>query len=101
MVFTGIVSSPRANISLQKALELANVYLENAINATDSELTLVFCHDTEVTLSQAKRIVNNNSDDKTLREGIATAYVNLGQLLHTRGHFREAQASYKKAERMG
>jgi len=100
MVFNGIVSSPRANLSPQKSLELAKVYLENATKATDSELTLVFCYDTEVSLSQAKRVVNN-SDDKNVREGIVTAYIDLGKLLHTRGHFREAQASYKKAERMG
>jgi hypothetical protein len=101
MVLNGIVSSPRANISPQKSLELANVYLENATKATDSELTLVLCHDTEVSLSQAKRVVANNSDDKTVREGIVSAYISLGKLLHTRGHFREAQASYKKAEKMG
>ena len=35
MVFGGIVSSPRGSLSPQKALELANVYLETAFNAND------------------------------------------------------------------
>ncbi|KAK3807633.1 MAG: hypothetical protein J3Q66DRAFT_374382 [Benniella sp.] len=100
MVFGGIVSSPRGNLTSQQSLELANVYLENATRATDPNIALVLCHDTEVSLSQAKRTVNH-SDGKSVREGIATAYIDLGKLLRSRGHHREAQASYKKAGKLG
>lgn len=100
MVFGGIVSSPRGNLTSQQSLELANLYLENAMRATDTNIALVLCHDTEVSLSQAKRI-GNHSNDKSVREGITTAYIGLGKLLHNRGHHLEAQASYKKAEKLG
>jgi hypothetical protein len=100
MVFGGIVSSPRGNLTSQQSLELANVYLENATRTTDPNIALVLCHDTEISLSQAKRMANH-SDKKTVREGIATAYIDLGKLLYNRGHHREAQASYKKAEKLG
>ncbi|KAK3807666.1 MAG: WD40-repeat-containing domain protein [Benniella sp.] len=36
-----------------------------------------------------------------MREGIAHAYISLGQVLNSRGHESEAKASYKKAEKWG
>ncbi|KAF9346825.1 hypothetical protein BGX34_003589, partial [Mortierella sp. NVP85] len=100
MLFGGIVSSPRGNLTSQQSLELANLYLENATRAADSNIALVLCHDTEVSLSQAKRTARH-SDDTTIREGIVTAYIDLGKLLHNKGRHIEAQASYKKAEKLG
>jgi len=100
MVFGGIVTSPRGNLSLQQSLELANVYLKNASKAQDPDIALVLCHDTEVSLSQVKKGVRH-ADDPFLREGIATAYIDLGRVLDSRGHHNEAQASYKKAEKLG
>lgn len=96
----GIVSSPRENLSPQQSLELAAVYLENASKATDPDITLVLCHDTEVSLSQAEKSINN-IEDPLVREGIATTYIDMGKLLSNLGHQHEAQASYKRAEKLG
>lgn len=100
MVFGGIVSSPRGSLSPQQALKLANVYLENACNVSDLEIALVLCHDAEVSLSQAKKTAKNG-DNRSVLDGIATAYIGLGKLLETRGHGNEAQVSYKKAIKLG
>jgi hypothetical protein len=100
MIFGGIVSSPRASLSPQKALELANIYLETAFNATDSDIALVLCHDTEESLSQARRSVKHDKNP-TVIKGIATAYIGLGKLLESRGHVGGAQESFKKAGKLG
>jgi hypothetical protein len=100
MVFGGIVSSPRAYLSAHQALELANVYLENANNASDADISMVLCHDTEVSLSQARKAIKH-SENQSLVDGIVTAYTDLGRLLERRGHGTEAQISYKKAEKLG
>ena len=99
MVFTGIVSSPRGSLSSQQTLELANAYLETAFNATDSDIALVLCHDTEVSLSQAKKSAKQDKNP-TATEGVATAYVGLGKLLEQLRHTTGAQASFKKAEKL-
>lgn len=98
MVFGGIVSSPRS-LSSHQALELARVYMENAHSAQDSDIVLVFCHDTEVSLSRARK-ASKHTEDQTLHDRVATAYIDLGNLLHNRGHPSEAKASYKKAEKL-
>jgi hypothetical protein len=100
MVFGSIVSSPRGSLSSQQALELANVYLETAFNTTDSDIALVLCHDTEVSLSQARKSVKYDKSP-TVAKGIATTYIGLGKLLESRGHASSAQASFKKAEKLG
>jgi hypothetical protein len=100
MLFGGIVSSPRGNLTSQQSLELANVYLENATRAIDPNIALVLCHDTEVSLSQAKRTASH-SDGKTVREGIATAYIDLSKLLYNRGHQREAQGAITRPRSWG
>jgi hypothetical protein len=56
MLFSAIISSPRDSLLPEQALELANIYLDNARKATDPYITLVLCHDTEVSLSQAKKV---------------------------------------------
>ncbi|KAF9362177.1 hypothetical protein BGX34_006671 [Mortierella sp. NVP85] len=100
MVFGGIVSSPRASLSGQQALELANLYLENANNTSDNEISLVLCHDTEVSLNQAKKSIKH-SDNPGFVDEIISTYIELGNLLQNRGHEAMAQVSYKKAEKLG
>jgi len=100
MVFGGIVSSPRSTLSPLQALDLARVYLENADQIRDTKISLVLCHDTEISLSQAKRAAKH-ADDPSMKERIADVYIGLGTLLHDRGHHVEAQTSYKKAHKLG
>jgi len=97
---TSIISSTRDILSPTQALELANIYLDNARKATDHCITLALCHDTEVTLSQAVRS-SKRLKAPVVREGIATAYLQLGWLLKSRRLHDEAEAFYKKAEKLG
>ena len=94
MVLWSVISSPRASLSLQQVLDLANVYLENARKAVDPNIAIVLCHDTEVSLSQVKR---KHTNDTNMREDIASIYIELGDFLDTRGRKNEAQAFYKKS----
>src|SRR5690349_12207842 len=99
MVFgSSIISSPRASLSLNQVLDLANVYLENARMAQDPSISLVLCHDTEVTLSHMKRTAKH-SEDKTMKERIAMVYSGLGDLLSHQHHQEEAKAFYKKSDK--
>jgi hypothetical protein len=100
MVLWSIISSPRASLSLQQILDLANMYLENARKAVDPTIALVLCHDTELSLSQVKGAAKNTSD-AYMREGIAALYIELGQFLDTHGRVNEAQAFYKKSIKWG
>ena len=99
-MFSSIVSSPRSSLSPQQALKLANVYLENACNADDIDVALVLCHDTEISLYQAKKAVKRAEDQYVVKE-IAAVYIDLGNLLERQGHPNEAKASYKKAGKLG
>ncbi|KAK3813183.1 MAG: WD40-repeat-containing domain protein [Benniella sp.] len=100
MVFGSIIASPRGNLSLQQTLDLANLYLENASKSKDPDITLVLCHDTEVSLTHVKKAAKVN-DDESMHERIATVYVSLGNLLDSNGHRDEAQAFYKKSGKWG
>jgi len=100
MVFGSVISSPRGSLSLQQVLNLANLYLENACKSTDPNILLVLCHDVEVSLSHAKK-AGKNTENKAMREGIATVYTGLGELLERQGHASEAQAFYKKSVKWG
>lgn len=97
-MFCHIVSSSRGKLTLQQSLELANIYLKHAGKTKDPEIALVLCHDTELSLSQAKK-ASKHRKDQTARKGIANAYLGLGKVLDNQGHHNEAQASYKKAEK--
>ncbi|KAF9348087.1 hypothetical protein BGX34_002675, partial [Mortierella sp. NVP85] len=99
-MFNSIVSSPLEKLSALQALELANVYLENANNAHDPATTLVLCHDTEVSLSQARK-AGKHAENQSVNEGIGLAYISLGILLESRGHTSGAEASYKLARKLG
>jgi hypothetical protein len=100
MVFGSVISSSRGNLSLQQAIHLANVYLESASKSTDLDILLVLCHDAEVSLSQVKKAAKI-TENKAMREGVATVYIRLGDLLGHHGHGNEAQAFYKKSDRFG
>jgi len=101
MVFGSVtISSPLGSLSPQKALELANVYLENAYKATDPDIALVLCHDTEVSLFQAKK-ATKHTKDQIMTEGIATAYIDLSKLLEKHGHGNESRIICKKGEKLG
>ncbi|KAK3819960.1 MAG: hypothetical protein J3Q66DRAFT_164906 [Benniella sp.] len=100
MAFGSIISSPRGSLSLQQVLDLASIYLENARQTQDPNIALVLCHDTEISLSQVKRAAKH-TDDKAMRDGIATIYIKLGDLLDNQGHRDEAQAFYTKSEKWG
>jgi hypothetical protein len=99
MVFGTIIPSPRGNLKLLQLLNLADVYLENAWRSTDPDLFLQSCHDTEVILSQAKSLIKN-TEDRVMRERAANAYAKLADLLRNHGR-KEAQAFYKKLEKLG
>jgi tetratricopeptide (TPR) repeat protein len=99
-MFNSIVSSPRNSLAPQQALKLANVYLESASNIDDIDLALVLCHDTEVSLYQAKKAIKRYEDQFMIKD-IATAYVNLGSFLDRQGRPSEAKASYRKAGKLG
>ncbi|KAK3823221.1 MAG: WD40-repeat-containing domain protein [Benniella sp.] len=100
MMFGKIVESPRGSLSPQKALDLANIYLEAASTTEDPEIALVLCHDTEVSLSEAKKAVRRTGDHSTI-ERIASTYLGLGDLLKKRGFNSQAQVSYKKPKKLG
>jgi len=99
MLFGSIISSPRDILTPIQALELANICLENASKAVDPYISLILCHDTEVSLSQAAR-GSKRFEVQGIHEGIAAAYDGLGKLLDNRGRRSEAQACYKKAEKL-
>lgn len=100
MVLSSIVSSPLGILSPQQALRLANVYLENACNINDTNIALVLCNDTEISLSQAKKAVRRAEDQYVVKE-IAAAYIDLGNFLERNGYANEAKLSYKKAGKLG
>jgi len=97
MVSSSIISSSRGNLSLQKTLDLANLFLENANKSTDLDIILVLCHETRTSLSQAKKM----DKTKSMNGRIATIYGGLSDLLDNRGH-RDAAAEFrKKAWKLG
>jgi hypothetical protein len=100
MLFGAVISSPRDTLSPTQTLELANIYLDNAHKVTDPYLTLVLCHDTELALSQAKKI-SKRFKVQVIRKGIAKAYDNLARLLDSHDYPDEAQSFFKKADELG
>ncbi|KAI8348104.1 hypothetical protein B0O80DRAFT_429814 [Mortierella sp. GBAus27b] len=100
MLFNSVISSPRGDLSPKQLLELANIYLEHASRIHDSGVALVLCHDTEVTLSQAKKAARH-TEDQILRLEIASTYIELGRLLESQGHRDTAHVFFKKSEKWG
>jgi hypothetical protein len=100
MVFGHIIPSPRGTLSVQQSLHLANFFLDGAGKTQDRDIALALCHETETTLFQAKKSAKR-SDDQTVLQKVAVAYIELGRVLDSHEHRSEAQAIYKKAEKMG
>ncbi|KAG0348636.1 hypothetical protein BGZ54_004563, partial [Gamsiella multidivaricata] len=96
-----------STLSPQKELEVANILLEIARNTNDTGISLQFCSDAEAALSRMKRATKKtlaspqSGVDQTLRDGIASAYLEHGKLLNNLGHSEMAQTSYKKAAKWG
>ncbi|KAK3810142.1 MAG: WD40-repeat-containing domain protein [Benniella sp.] len=107
MVFGSVVPSHLSALSLKQALELSNLYLENAYRTKDQDIVLVLCHEVEAALSQAKsasKKLHTQSGDaqyQAMRDGVATAYVDLNKLLERQGHPDVALAIMKKAVKWG
>ncbi|KAK3810112.1 MAG: hypothetical protein J3Q66DRAFT_443674, partial [Benniella sp.] len=105
MLSRSIVPTPKDGLSLRQALALSHVYLENAYRTTDHDMALVLCHDAEFALTQAKNankrhpLPPEDPEYKSLRDGVATAYIDLGKLLEKQGFQAIAQAICKKAEK--
>jgi hypothetical protein len=95
-----IVQSPRGTLSPQKTLKLANSYLKSADDADDEDITLVLCHNAEESLSDAKKAAKRTKDQRTIME-IGAAYIDLGNLLKSRGYTNEADVSFEKAVKLG
>ncbi|KAF9354086.1 hypothetical protein BGX34_011228 [Mortierella sp. NVP85] len=107
MVFGSVVPSHLSTLSIKQALELSSLYLENAYKAVDHDIALVLCHEAEAALSQAKsaskklHIQPGDIEYQSMRDGIATAYVDLYKLLERQGHPDVAHAISKKGAKWG
>jgi hypothetical protein len=107
MVFGSVVPSHLSTLSLKQALELSNLYLENAYKTGDHDIVLVLCHEAEAALSQAKSaskklyIQPGDAEHQAMRDGVATAYVDLNKLLERQGHPDVAHAISKKGAKWG
>lgn len=99
MIFGIVTPSLRGNLSLQQSLELANAYLECAGKVHDRGVALVMCYDTEVSLLYAKKDAKH-AKDRSVRHGIANAYIKLARVLEGQGCGTESKAIYKKAEKL-
>jgi hypothetical protein len=96
MVFGSSGSSSRGSFTPQQFLVLANVYLEKALSESDPDIALELCRNAKDSLSKAKKTVKH-ANNQFVVEGIATAYISLGQFLEGCGLVNEAQAIFKKA----
>ncbi|KAF9356722.1 hypothetical protein BGX34_009783 [Mortierella sp. NVP85] len=106
MLSRSIVPVPKNALSLHQALELTNLYLENAYKTADDDIALLLCHDAELALFQVKSAnkkihVPGDTNYQVLRDGVAAAYVDLGKLLERKGYLEVAHVIWKKAEKWG
>jgi len=107
MVCNSATSASSGALSLKQTLELVNLRLANARGMKDSDLALELCDDAEDTLcgikgSQRRALIPPKKDeDRTLSDGVATAFIDLGMLQDSLGRSDKAQASYKKAVQWG
>lgn len=107
MLSRSTVPAPKNALSLHQALELTNLYLENAYKTADHDIALLLCHDAELALSQAKsankkiHVHTGDTNYQALRDSVASAYIDLGKLLERKGYSEVAHAFCKKAEKWG
>ncbi|KAF9356793.1 hypothetical protein BGX34_009760 [Mortierella sp. NVP85] len=97
---SSIAPFQRSALSPQQALKLANAYMESAWRTDDNDVALVLCNDTEMALAQAKKAVKR-AEDPCMKEDIAKAYMDLGNILKGRERASHAEISYKKAQKLG
>lgn len=89
---------PHQNLELAKTyLELAKAYLGRARNTKESDVALLLCHDTKLSLSSAKKATKHSKNRELCKE-IASTYTGLGDVWKANGHLNKAQACYKKAQ---
>ncbi|KAF9937856.1 hypothetical protein BGZ65_000884, partial [Modicella reniformis] len=103
-MFRSTVSPSLSKLLPQKALDLTNVYLENARKVKDPNNALELCDNAEASLSRVMEMALNppkNTQDQTLREEVASACFELGQLQDHLGANRKSQISFKNAEKLG
>jgi len=100
MLFGTTIPSTLSSLSPQKALLLANWYLECAYKSDDSTIALELCHETEVSLNHAKKVAKNTKN-KTAIEAIASTYIDLGTVLKIHNYGNESQVIYKKGLKLG
>lgn len=101
MVFS--IPSHPIDLSLQQALELCEVYLENANRTADTKVAEVLCDAAYDTLSKVKSPNTylaqlNDIEHQALFQRVTDAYTNLGVLLGRQGRLKEALVTCKKEE---
>lgn len=107
MVFGSIVPSHLGALSLQQALELSHVYLENAYKTKNRSVSLELCHNAEAALSQVKSankkysVQLKNAGYRALLGQVDTAYIDLSKILEIQGCQDEAKVICKKTEKWG
>jgi hypothetical protein len=95
------------SLSVQQALKLTSLCLENSRRAKNPELALELCDDAAVALSGIKRsqrralIASKKDEEQALSKRVAASYVNLGTLQGSLGRSDKAHANFKKAVQWG
>jgi hypothetical protein len=103
-MFRSSVPSSQSALSPERTLELANLCLENARTTKNPEVALELCAEATTVLSRMKQFLKTSapptdSDDQSLREGIATTYLEIGKLQDSLRRRDKALVSYKKADK--
>ncbi|KAF9355496.1 hypothetical protein BGX34_010432, partial [Mortierella sp. NVP85] len=98
---------PKCALTLQQALELGNIYLENAYKTTDDDIALLG-HDAKVALSQTEDAEMKAAahledvEHQGLCSGQVIVYTDLGNLPESQGcQEEEVQGIGKKADEWG
>ncbi|KAF9348407.1 hypothetical protein BGX26_000178 [Mortierella sp. AD094] len=99
----GFFSSPRSDLSLEDALDLANEQLDDARKAKNKPTkALSLCNDAKSKIKDAEKIfLAKKTGGLTLHEGIASAYHEHAQLLDDLGYHDKAKKSHSRAEKWG
>ncbi|KAG0227772.1 hypothetical protein BGX31_006850 [Mortierella sp. GBA43] len=95
----------RKPLSSKQALELADICLNHARQAKDSDSSSIWCDEAEAALSQIKKTAKGNTsaqkEGRTLSDGIGAAYACLSELQHTLGKSTKADINGRKAGQWG
>ncbi|KAI8345079.1 hypothetical protein B0O80DRAFT_431879 [Mortierella sp. GBAus27b] len=95
----GIIARSPRDLSLHQRLEVTLAHLDNARNATDPTVALVFCHETEMSLYKLQSTTRFIANQKPIYMEIKKIYIGLGEVLDAHGHSGVAQAYYKESRR--